>query len=99
MIDYKVYRFPANRRADDLTLAEQLEYACGEVVEAIEALASGESPERVLEEIYDAEQTLEGARRKFRDQQVLDAYYKVVAKCQCRGDYDVQDLVSGDWGI
>ena len=97
MIDYKVYRFPANGRADDLELWEQLEYARGEAVEAIEA--QGEGPERTIEELWDTIQAAEGALRKFRSQQVLDGYYKVVAKCQCRGDYDVQDLVSGDWGI
>ena len=95
MIDYKVYRFPENGRAKAALLCDQLEYVCGEAVEAAEALGQ----EHIIEELWDTIHAAEGALRKFRPQQVLDGYYKVVAKCQCRGDYDVQDLVNGDWGI
>lgn len=98
MIDCRVYRFPANSRAQELTIAEQVEYLCGEAVEVAEAGLDGGAA-HVIEELWDVIHTAEGALRKFGEQRVRDGYYLVMAKNMERGDYCIEDLVRSDWGL
>lgn len=100
MIDsYRLYRFPANSRAERTKLAEQIEYASGEVTEAFEALVCEGSNMRVIEELWDAVLTLEGALRKFKPQDVRDGYYLVMAKNNERGDFSTEAVRCDDWGL
>lgn len=99
MLDaYRLYRFPANSRAEALTLKEQIEYAIGELQEALEALARGANDEAVGE-LWDALQTIEGAHRKFKFQKVWDGYLLTVAKCSMRGNYSMEAMCCDDWGL
>ena len=83
----KSYVFPANRRAEEATLEEQLLKLCEEAREALQAYAEGEPEWRIIEELQDLRQTLEGAERKFKPQDILVGRARVRIKCRHRGDY------------
>lgn len=98
MLDnFRLYRFPANSRAEASILAVQILHAKDEINEVIEATM--ESPERIIEELWDTIHAAEGALRKFKPQQVRDGYYLVMAKNNERGDYSIEAIKSEDWGI
>lgn len=82
-----LYRFPENQRAKKFTLGNQLEYLSGEVQEADDAWYYEEGDDRIIEELWDAMQTDEGALRKFAYSKVVAGYYRVLEKCEKRGDY------------
>ena len=84
-----VYRFPENQRAKSFTLGNQLEYVKDEAKEADDAWYYEESDERVIEELWDVIQTVEGALRKFAYGHVVNGWYAVREKCEKRGDYRV----------
>lgn len=83
-----VYDFPVNMRAARNTLREQALVAMGEVAEAFAAIENGEGDGRVLEELWDARQAIEGCMRRFPTAQVKVARAAVKVKCRARGDYD-----------
>lgn len=83
----RFYRFPANRRAQEATLKEQLLKVCEEAREAWQAYADGEPEWRIIEELEDAHQAIEGAERKFKPQDILVGRARVRIKCRHRGDY------------
>ena len=95
--DYRLYRFPANSRAEASILAVQILHAKDEINEVIEATM--ESPERIIEELWDTIQACEGALRKFKTQQVRDGYYLVMGKNNERGDYSKEAVRCDDWGL
>lgn len=82
-----LYRFPSNKRAEQLKLLEQIEYVKSEVEEARQALLMKEGDARVIEELWDAMQTIEGALRKFPRKKVVIGLSCVKLKCRHRGDY------------
>lgn len=88
MKDNDVYDFPVNMRAARNTLREQALIAMGEVAEAFAAIENGESDMRILEELWDARQAIEGCMRRFPTHQVKVARAGVKLKCQSRGDYE-----------
>lgn len=96
--DYRLYRFPANSRAEAATLAEQILRTDDEIHEAVLA-AMEEGPERIIEELWDTIHAAEGALRKYKPQQVRDGYYLVMAKCNRRGDYSKEAIRCDDWGL
>lgn len=83
----KFYAFPANRRAQEATLEEQLLKLCEEAREAYQAYVDGEPEWRIIEELEDARQALEGAERKFKERDILVGRVRVRIKCRHRGDY------------
>lgn len=83
----EVYDFPVNMRAARNTLREQIIVTMGEVAEAFAAVENGESDMRVLEELWDARQALEGCMRRFPTHKVMVARAGVKVKCHARGDY------------
>ena len=97
--DYRLYRFPANSRAEKATLAEQMDYVIDEVREAVDALVYESDNIRIIEELWDTIHAAEGALRKFKPQQVRDGYLLVMAKNNGRGDYSIEAIKSEDWGI
>lgn len=97
--NYRLYRFPANSRAKKTSLAEQIDYAGGEVTEAIDALVYEGSNMRVIEELWDTIHAAEGALRKFKPQQVHDGYLMVMAKNNERGDFSTEAMQRDDWGM
>jgi hypothetical protein len=83
----RFYKFPENQRAKRCDLGEQLRKIREEVDEVIEAYESGESYARVLEELGDVYQAVEGAWRKFPLLAVLLSLILVSVKSKKRGDY------------
>lgn len=83
----KSYVFPANRRAEEATLKEQLLKVHEEALEAWQAYVDGEPEWRIIEELEDAHQALEGAERKFKMRDILVGRARVRIKCRHRGDY------------
>lgn len=95
----RLYRFPANSRAEEETLLDQAYYALAEVHEAITAIHKEEGSEAYIMELWDVIHAAEGALRKFKPQQVRDGYYLTVAKCNERGNYTAEAMRSDDWGL
>lgn len=82
------YRFPVNMKASKNTLREQVIVAMGEVAEAFAAVENGECDARVIEELWDAIQALEGCLRRFPTYAVRVGLAGVKIKCKARGDYE-----------
>ena len=100
MLDaYRLYRFPANSRAEVATFEEQMDKTHREAHEVLSAWISEEGEERLIEELWDTIHAAEGALRKFKPQQVRDGYFMVMAKNNERGDYDTEAVRCDDWGL
>ena len=100
MIDsFKLYRFPANSRAEALTLREQIDYVLDEAAEAAEAHAGFLGDEQTIGELWDVIHAAEGALRKFDPKMVTDCYYLTMAKNNRRGDYSDEAVSRDDWGL
>lgn len=100
MLDaYRLYRFPANSRAEGTIIREQIYRTMCETAEACEAELCSEGTERIIEELWDTIHAAEGALRKFKPQQVRDGYYTVMAKNNQRGDYSTEAMRCDDWGL
>ena len=59
-----------------------------ELNEVIAALKNDEGQARVLEELADLSQAVEGVQRMFRSDYVRASFLKVAKKCSDRGDYE-----------
>ena len=89
MVNYnEIYRFPPNHKAleaSKLQMGAKLMEECAEVCEAI---ATKERSPRVLEELADVIQVVEGLQRAYGNETAVRASYGMVyAKCRRRGDY------------
>lgn len=82
-----IYRFPPNRRAERLSLTEQVYYIEGELKEVKQAILLCEGDARIIEELWDVAQTIEGALRKFPIHKVVVGFVRVLLKSRKRGDY------------
>lgn len=79
------YKFPANRRAKESTLDQQVAKVREEAVEMYrEYMDMNETA--MLEEAMDTIYAVEGILRKYPKEQVAEAYEKVVRKARERGD-------------
>lgn len=87
-MDEGVYRFPANQRAAESTLANQLRKVNEEAAEASQAFLMMEGQARIIEELWDVIQAAEGALRMFPLWHVEKGRAFVVEKSQLRGDYE-----------
>lgn len=82
-----IYRFPSNKRAEMLSLTDQVSYIEGELREVKQAILLCEGDMRVIEELWDVAQTIEGALRKFPIHKVVFGFFLVLFKSRRRGDY------------
>ena len=83
----ELYRFPENKRAADARLDEQVQKLFEEFLEVVDAHANGEPDSRVIEELWDVIQAVEGCFRKFDENDVLNGLRFVLRKSEERGDY------------
>ena len=87
MKDYP-FRFPANRRAGELSLARQVDKLYEETCEVLAAVSLKEGDDRVIEELWDVVHAAEGALRKFPLRKVIVGIARVKVKNTRRGDYE-----------
>lgn len=84
-----IYRFPANKKAENVCLSNQA-YKVGE--EARELIDATNSPYldemHIIEEAWDVIQAAEGVLRKYPDTLLESMHKAVIEKCRARGDYD-----------
>ena len=83
----KIYHFPSNRRAEDLDLEGQLLKISEECREVLDAYLNNEGRARIIEELWDLIQAVEGALRKFLLSEVIRGFARVKLKSAHRGDY------------
>ena len=83
----RIYRFPANQRAQAATLSGQLLKIMEEAREVLQAYDEKEGSARVIEELWDLIQAAEGALRKFPLSDVIKGFILVKLKSRKRGDY------------
>ena len=83
----RIYRFPANQRAQAATLSDQLLKVIEEAREVLQAYENNEGDERIIEELWDSIQADEGALRKFPLSKVIKGFILVKLKSNKRGDY------------
>ena len=81
------FRFPANNRARETDLHEQINYTCEECLEMYTASKNIEGDGRVIEECWDTIHAAEGVLRKFPLRKVIVGYFAVLLKNLKRGDY------------
>lgn len=79
------YRFPANKRAKENTLNDQVAKVREEGVEVYRACMDWDE-DAMLEEVMDVIYAAEGILRKYDKKKVEEAYEKVVQKARDRGD-------------
>lgn len=79
-----VYRFPANKRAEEATLPEQIKKLMEEVAEVSDAYLHKDGT--ILEETWDVIYAAEGILRKFPTDEVERAKEYVRTKAVSRGD-------------
>lgn len=79
------YRFPANKRAKESTLNDQVAKVREEAVEVYRAYMDMDD-EQMIHEVMDTIYAAEGILRKYRKEQVEYAYECVIAKARERGD-------------
>lgn len=87
MKDYP-FRFPANRRAGELSLTQQADKLYEETCEVLAAVSLREGDDRVIEELWDVVHAAEGALRKFPLRKVIVGIARVKIKNWRRGDYE-----------
>lgn len=80
-----MYRFPANKRAKEATLGDQVKKLDEECREVTEAYMDMED-DHLLDETWDVIYTAEGILRKFGKQQVEASFERVRDKSKARGD-------------
>ena len=83
----RIYRFPSNRRAEELSLTDQVCYIEGELKEVKQAILLCESKHRIIEELWDTVHAAESALRKFPLADVARGFIFVLRKNAKRGDY------------
>jgi hypothetical protein len=82
-----IYRFPANKRAESAFMSDQLRKVREEAGEAYSAYVYEEGSSRIVEELWDTIQAVEGALRKFPLPDVIKGLAVVKIKSRHRGDY------------
>jgi hypothetical protein len=90
-----IYNFPPNSKVErdtaDLTredaILSQIDKAIEELLNARSAVLHAEGEGRILEQVADAEQALEGVQRMFADRQVIVSRAWVAIKNFERGNY------------
>lgn len=83
-----VYIYPANRRAQGLTLEQQLAKVVEEVGEVAKGIACSKSEEYILDECNDAICAIEQLKRRFSEDKDLESVLRVRVKGYRRGDWD-----------